>query len=285
MECMHLIFIKKLLQFVQQVLPDAEYSHFLQLCVAVRICSCNLYKNLHPIATKLFKLYIENYVTLYGRHTIGSNVHNLAHVTEDMQRCGVGNLMEISTYKFENALRLLTLKIKHSNRPLEQVVRRNLEMEQIIKAHKSIYFHRKPFVPVASFKINYLNNCFFKKIEIAPNVFLSSRHFDFMNPNNQFKCNNSWFMTKSNDIVRMEYGQQKGADFIIFGKKIISKEPFFRDPIDSTKLDIFSSDCDLDNKTQMYNISQIKAKMLALTIDEKTTFTPLLHTLEYFNQL
>lgn len=114
-----------------KVLPEVEYNHFLILSVAVRICSCNKYKAYIPIASKLFKIYIETYINIYGRHSISSNVHNLIHISEDMQRCDVGNLMEISTYKFENCLRLLSLKLKHTNLPLEQVARRIIEKENL----------------------------------------------------------------------------------------------------------------------------------------------------------
>lgn len=106
---------------LRPVLNDAEYQHFLLLCSAATICNCNAYKTLIPIATNMFNAYIKEYIRLYGTHTITSNVHNLAHVTEDMIKHNIGNLSEISIYKYENCLRLIGLKLKNCNKPLEQI--------------------------------------------------------------------------------------------------------------------------------------------------------------------
>lgn len=268
------------------MLPQNEYDHFMQICVAVRICSSNTYKHFIPIATKLFKLYVENYIILYGRHTIGSNVHNLIHITEDMQRSGIGNLMDISTYKYENCLRLLTLKIKHSNLPLEQVVRRIIEREMIDDSFlRSNLFDPPPFIPKIFYEKRHRNQLVYSKIELAPDVYLSSRSFNFENPDPDFKGNDSWFLTKSNEIVKMLYAQKDGINFKVHGLRIIKKEPFFENSTDSTVLDIFQSDGKLESKMCVYDINLIKAKMICLTNTHGVTvFIPLLHTLECLNK-
>lgn len=268
-----------------KVLPDAEYNHFLMLCVAARICSCDIYKNYISIASQLFKLYVEDYITIYGRHTIGSNVHNLIHVTEDMQRCGVGNLMQISTYKFENSLRVLTLKLKHSNRPLEQLVRRTLENEQIDRTLHSNLFHPIPFVPRISCELKQKNVSVFKKIELSSDTFLSSRRYDLEIQDSAFKGNDAWFLTKSSDIVKMLFVQKIGIDFIIHGLKIKTKDSFFKTPIDSRKIDIYTSPGELETDSRLYNINSIKAKMMCIEIGKQSVFIPLLHSLEVINQL
>lgn len=255
------------------------------LCVAARICSCSIYKNYIPIASKLFKLYVQNYRTIYGDHTIGSNVHNLVHVTEDMERCGVDNLMQISTYQYENSLRLLTLKIKHANRPLEQVIRRNMEKEKIDKTCQSNLFDCKPFVPKLSWEVKHGNLTVFKKIELFPGLYLSSRHYDLEKRNNTFNGNDSWFLTKSGEIVKMLFVRKIGFDFIIHGLKIKSKDSFFKSPIDSIKLDIYASSGEVECNLHTYNINSIKAKMMSIEITKQTVFIPLLHSLESLNQI
>lgn len=84
---------------LKDFLPIDQYEHFLQLFCAVTICYTNAYKKYLPIAKELFDEYIENYIQIYGIDDIGSNVHNLSHIVDDVNR--FGNLSEISTYEFE----------------------------------------------------------------------------------------------------------------------------------------------------------------------------------------
>lgn len=161
-------------------MPEREYKHFLMLFVAVRICSCRIYTKYFGIASKLFKMYVEEYESIHGRHNIGSNIHNLVHIIEDMENCNVGNLIDISTYKFENALRILGLKLKHTNRPLEQIVCRIVE-ENNLKSNSQVQEIRSTqFEPTVSYRFNLGDRNVFKKIEIAPNVFLSSRNWSIV---------------------------------------------------------------------------------------------------------
>lgn len=89
---------------LRSVLPNDEYEHFLTLYCAVTICSCERYKTCIPIASDMFKLYVEKYIILYGKNTI---VHNLIHITEEIIEHNIGNLDHLSTYKYENYMRLL----------------------------------------------------------------------------------------------------------------------------------------------------------------------------------
>lgn len=255
-------------------MPENEYNHFLKLFVAVRIVSCNIYTNYFPIASKLFKAYVEEYVSIYGRHNVGSNLHNLVHIIEDMENCNVGNLMEISTYKFENALRMLGLKLKHTNRPLEQIVCRTIEQNKLesnsqFNESQSTQFEQKvsyPFI-LGNLKV-------FKNIEIAPNIILSSRN-----------SNNSWFMTKSKEIVKLEYIESNnGLEFKLHGKKIKEKNMFFKSPLNSINLDIFECDNEVESDLKSFNLECIGAKMMCISCKNKIVFIPLLHTLEFFNK-
>lgn len=256
------------------MLPEAEYNHFMLLSIATRICSCNAYKRYLSIAKTLFELYVKNYINIYGRHCIGSNVHNLIHITEDMKRCGVGNLMEISTYKFENSLRMLTLNIKRTNRPLEQAVRRTVEKENIDQtSHKINSFDSTDFIPKTLCEFHDENRLLFRKIEIAPGVHISSNR----------NTNNSWFLTKSNDIIKMLYAQNCEIGLKVYGLKVKDKRPLFKVPIDSSVLDIYESDVHLEDEISVYSVDFIKAKMMCIG-DKKRVFIPLLHTLELLNK-
>lgn len=247
-------------------MPEHEYNHFILLFVAVRICSCSVYKKYHPLASKLFALYIDQYKTIYGKHHIGSNVHNLIHIVEDLKNCNIDNLSKISTYKYENTLRLLGLKLKHTNRPLEQVVCRIME-ENKVKSNHQNNTSVKAFKPKVSHEYEFENRKVFRTIEIAPNVSLSNR-----------KSNNSWFLTKKKEIVKFDFAD--GNDFKLFGKKVKENQSFFIDPISSIKLDIYESAAELDGNLKSFDIDCIEAKMIRLSYKDKFVFIPLLHSLE-----
>lgn len=233
------------------MLPEVEYKHFLVLFVAVRLCSCDVYKSHLSIASKLFNLYVQQYATIYGRHTISSNVHNLIHVSQDLLYCNTGNLMNISTYKFENTLRLLSLKLKHTNRPLEQVVCRLTEQKELQISKTSFINYssvHEPFGVKGFCETRHQNQpiSIFKKILISKDVILSSR-----------RDKDSWFMTKSKDIFKFKFAL-KDVCFKIYGQKIKQKGPFFINPITSTKLDIYISDGKFDDdEDDLINIESI----------------------------
>lgn len=250
-----------------------EYNHFLVLFVATRICSCNKYKGYLPIAAKLFRIYVEKYIEIYGRHSISSNVHNLIHVTEDLQHAGAGNLMDISTYKFENTLRLLGLKLKHSNRPLEQIVCRYIEQNK--PKNPKMQFNAEQHVDNSQPKVFYEkrrdSRSTFQKINISPSFMLSNR-----------KDKDSWFMTKSKDIVKFEYAIKDKLNYKVFGLRIAHEQkiPFFTNPVNSTKLDIYASSKKFENDLQAYSLETIETKMMCLIHEDQFVFIPLLHTLD-----
>lgn len=97
---------------LRPVLPDDEYQHFLVLCCACTIVSCNVYQNYIKLAKKMFKAYVNEYIRIYGRHSITSNVHNLIHIADDLMDNNICSIDQISTYKYENSLRLLGMKLQ-----------------------------------------------------------------------------------------------------------------------------------------------------------------------------
>lgn len=255
----------------QELLDADEYHHFLILCCAVRIC-LNKHRNYWPIAEQMFGYYVQRYISLYGIHSIGGNVHLLTHITEDMEANNVETLMDLSTYKYENCLRLLGLKVRHSNLPPEQVSRRIIEMTQLnIKTDSHSSSNSTQFSPQL---LNQNQDILigtatrFKTIKIAPDVILNSK-----------KSNDSWFLTKNDEIVKMEYAIFENHKFKIIGTTIIEKEHLFTDPFNSTRLKIFSSDGILDGGLRFYEIENVAAKMMCLPNKDKFAFIPIVHTM------
>lgn len=260
---------------LKPVLSSDEYKHFLLLCCAVTICSCKVYEASIPLASKLFERYVQMYIEIYESDTISSNVHNLIHITEDMMSLKINNLMDLSTYKYENALRLIGLKVKHCNLPLEQVARRIIEMSRIEKdqlANSNFEFTEK-FLPKVFYKTQNQNFTTYDKIELKPNVFLSNR-----------KIGDSWFLARSSDaklqIVKMKYVVVNGEQYEIWGLPLKEKREFFNYPLTSTKLNIYTSNGETVVELCIYNIDSFVAKMICLTCDESSfVYMPILHTL------
>lgn len=256
----------------KNILSKEEYDHFLILFCAVRICLCKVYKDKLPIAEKMFQSYIKNYSILYGKQSIGSNVHILAHIVEDMKHSNVENIMELSTYKYENCLRLIGLKLKHGHLPLEQVSRRILEGMQLHANNEKNIFESKQFSPQVFYPKQRGTTFLYSKIQITPDVMITSRKFA-----------DSWFLTKLDDIVKMEYVIKRGDKNIIFGMSVVNKSEFFVNPITSTKSKIFASDGKTSNELQSFEIHSIIAKMICLPHENQFVYIPLVHSLDSLN--
>lgn len=254
------------------VLNQDEYEHFLTLFCAVTLCYSKTYKKYTTVAAKMFDDYVKNYIRIYGDHSITSNVHNLLHIVDDMKSLNVENLTDISSYRFENSLRLVGLKVKHCNLPLEQIVRRLMEASSAAKEFNHNISNELNFEPIAKdcYKLN--ENKVFRRILIAPGVELSSK-------NNGDK----WFLTKVGQIIQMKYIYQVNNAYKICGFELKRKDPFFVTPINSTKLNIYLSDGEMENKDQIFDISTVSAKIFCLPFHSNFVFIPLLHSLDVLN--
>ncbi|CAG9773244.1 unnamed protein product [Ceutorhynchus assimilis] len=69
-------------------LPREIYRHHLLLFCAVTLCSTDYYSDKLDLAEKLFRDYIEGFISIYGMDSISSNIHNLNHVVDDVKRFG-----------------------------------------------------------------------------------------------------------------------------------------------------------------------------------------------------
>lgn len=164
---------------LKETLAIEEYNHFLKLFCAVRLCSHDKYLKYERLAKELFDEFVDNYIEIYGKDTISSNVHNISHIIEDVRN--FGNLTKIDAYPFENFLNSLKLKVKKCNKPLEQISRRTRELDNLKNNFVCpIYFDLNDnFIPVMKYPFinNVSNETVYKQISICKNSFLSSRKF------------------------------------------------------------------------------------------------------------
>lgn len=255
----------------RDILKKEEYYHFLILCCAVRICASESYTKQLPIAEKMFKSYIKMYIKLYGAHSISSNVHLLSHIVVDMQNTNVKNIMELSTYKYENCLRHIGLKIKHGYLPLEQVARRILESMQLHATKEENIFELTQFEPQLLYPSE-PGSTMYNKIQISSDLMLSNKRFG-----------DSWFFTKNDEIVKIAYATKESGKNQIAGMVITNKNAFFDNPIDSTKLKIYISDGKTSCDLRFFELNCVTAKMFCLPYREQFVFMPLEHSIDSLN--
>lgn len=222
-----------------------------------------------PLAHQLFNDFIEIYGDLYGRENIVSNIHNLCHVVDDVKR--FGELPKISTYPFENKLRIIKLKLKQCNKVLEQAANRIME-ESTSKIPDSSSDKNVSIEVSYPFNLPGENLIFYKQIVCRDGFSLSSRTFGDM-----------WFMThtKKNQVFKFIRATLKNSSSTIFGLALQSQENFFDSPFQSSRLLIFQSDLSVEDELVKFPIHDLKCKMICFSLDaNKYVLLPLLHTFE-----
>lgn len=204
--------------FLKDFLDTEVYNHFLMLSCAVRILSCKKYLKSIDIAKFLLENYIKKFIQIYGIDSISSNIHNLCHVVDDVNK--FGPLPVISSYPFENYLGYLKSLVRHGNLPLSQIAKRVIELSKLNKSrdvNKSTPFLSK-------------ENCvkgknIYKKVNLADDfVFCADGK-------------NSYFLTHTNEIVLMIHATYTES-IKIYGKCINEKYDHFDTPFASSRLDI-----------------------------------------------
>lgn len=251
----------------KNILPHDVYNHFLYLFCAATICSADAYKQIVPLAKVLFDEYVTMYIDLYGPHTVSSNVHNLCHITENVER--FGNLNTISTYPFENAARLLKLKLKRCDKSIEQASKRITELNLNQKAEKS----HTPMIELKySFVSIQFSHILMYKFLCIKNITFSAKRFG-----------DKWLMTKSGEIVEFKCAMKLNNEIVICGSPLKKKIDFFVKPFKSSYINIYS--CEKESETDRpYRLDEIKCKMFCLCFNDKFVFVPLIHTLDVFNK-
>lgn len=259
----------------KSVLSEKEYLHFLLLSLATRLYSCQYYvqnANLRKIARKLLNEYCEKFVEIYGECEVVSNIHNISHIAGDIEK--LGSLNEISTYPFESFLHNIKLYTKPSNNPLEQISRRLIEQTLNKKDSQQINFSIKKYASaswVPELKYGFQEakkEPVFKFIRIKPNVFFSIK-----------KIGDKWFITKTGDVVEMQYAIKRAHKYFIFGAPIKEKTDSFTQPYSSNLTDIYLSTGE-KKEPKFFEIDEIKGKMMCLSHFENYVFIPILHSFD-----
>lgn len=242
---------------LKDILSDKLYNHFLLLFIAVRICSSEHFKKWLPLAQMLFEKFIEEFKDIYGEEFVTSNIHNLEHVVNDVER--FGSLSTISGYPFENYLFQLKRLVRQGQHCLQQVANRIMEKNRI---HPSDTGTAKS-VP--------------RLIRRGEKVECVLRQgFEI---NNTFK--DSWFLSKKLEIVQMvDASINSDNSILIHGKILFNPTDFFKLPIRSSVLYVYTAQLSNLRTTQTFRIDDILCKFVVIRYKQNDfVYVPLLHTI------
>lgn len=250
---------------LKEILQPEMYEHFIYLFCAIRIASCDtLVSNdkMRMIARKLLLDYVEMYIDIYGLDSINSNVHNLCHLMDDVER--FGSLRNISAYPFESALYGIKRKLKTGAKPLIQIRNRIIELYGCQVADRS----NPTMYPI-------LNGLRIEKTPSGESCYVRLRFKTFMLGAN---LKDRWFLTTGGSVVSMNYAFENSSGKFIVGQPIKNLNDFFIKPFASRYLDVYTGKLEFVDSMR-YKIDDIKCKMVGLkNHDSSYTFLPLLHT-------
>lgn len=218
----------------------------------------------------LFRRYVEEYINIYGEHSITSNVHNVCHVAHDVRRFGI--LSTFDAYPFENCLRVLKLKLSSCKKPLEQISRRISEIQETIHSSDNIQSYKNPniHVPILKFPVrsSYDNRSTVFQTIMLKNFRLSSKKFG-----------DKWFQRKDGKIVEFQYAMKRSGDIFVCGKEIVGTDNFFTVPLLSSDMDIYVWNGEKGNETAC-SLNDIKCKIICLSYKDRFVLQPMLHSLK-----
>lgn len=260
---------------LQHHLPRRNYHHFLLLFCAVRVFSAPRYvaKFLHA-AKLLIEAFINQYKELYGTQYMTSNVHNLCHIADDVERFGI--LPSMSAYPFENALGALKRLIRAGKHPLTSVAYRLRER---------LFAAKENFSP--------------EMLEKKPHSYVIKRReakkyceisFEGFKLSNRFQ--DKWFSTKDNRkmcfenarIIKAEDGTEQ---YVLDCYEIVRCTNLFTEPMSSSHLDIHLMNIsDVTDVTCVISACDVDFKFVCMRADNKETnlnsyvLVAMLHTLK-----
>lgn len=249
------------------------FEHFLHYFCAITICSRHdqLKQNL-DIARQILLRFLEGLKIIYGKHLFTSNMHNLCHLLDDVQR--FGPLDSFSAYPFESKLWYLKNLIRSGRMPLSQIANRLTEIQDnyfLLKCEEK----KNPTLKRKIYDYDGLDEVIELYLKRNNNVSLYSLlELDYycLNARNDA---DRWILTHKFQIFLVEYISYNLNDNSIrlWGRTLTNIYDYFSSPVPSSSLQIFATDMQTD---RIHSIS----KMVKIIIKQNfALMLPLLHTL------
>ncbi|XP_058128451.1 uncharacterized protein LOC131270714 [Anopheles coustani] len=112
---------------LNEKISPVAYEHFMLLYCAVTLLSSSVYQCYWDEANEMLKKFVSDYKVVYGDGYVSSNIHNLLHVADEVQR--LGPLHSLNAYPFENELQHMKKLLRNGRSNLEQFINRLSELD------------------------------------------------------------------------------------------------------------------------------------------------------------
>ncbi|CAI6372886.1 unnamed protein product [Macrosiphum euphorbiae] len=255
---------------LKSILNNECYSHFMSLNIAMIILLSPNHKSLVDYARHLLDYFVKQFQNLYGEHLVSHNVHGLLHLCDDYDQ--FGPLDQCSAFVFENHMKELKSFIRKHEKPLEQIINRYSEINSInLKTFKSTQLcYEKPIL-----KRPHTNGPLIDNIVGVQYKSLLFRNFHISIKKQ--KDSDSFILTNSGEVVKCVNVIEMNNNILIIGKQYNNASPFFIEPINSIKLDIYHVN-NLSETLNCWNITDIKRKIMIFNHNRLMIGMPIIHT-------
>lgn len=245
------------------------YSHFMSLSIAMIILLSPNHKSLVNYARHLLDYFVKQFQNLYGEYLVSHNVHTLLHLCDDYDQ--FGPLDQCSAFIFENHMKELKSLVRKHEKPLEQIINRYSEINSInVKTFKSVQSDEKPILKKPHSNGPLIDNVYGVQYN---SLFFNNIHIVIKKQ----KESDSFILTKDGEVVKCVNIIEMNNNILIIGKKCNHALPFFIEPINSIKLDMYFVK-NISETLNYWNMTDIKRKMMIFNHGNKMIAMPVMHT-------
>lgn len=251
---------------LKDVVTPEIYTHFLTLCCSIRILlSPRFCDQQVSYAKELLNYFVNAFPALYGKAQVSYNVHNLIHLTDDVNRYGA--LDSFSAFPFENFMKTIKKMLRKHDKPLEQIFNRIQETRNL-KRNAKHFTADHCFTPKRPF--DGLKN---QLLPAYKSFLYKTFHF----------CGNSaddCILLKSGAYFLFEYVLTDLAQEIhIIGKQFQNTKSYFENPCDSKLIGV-NVCSNLSKDLSSVSLQEIDNKCFKILMTDNTYLVlPLLHTI------
>lgn len=262
---------------LKDVLKRNIYDHFLSLHIAITIITRpNLCQDdFINFAEALLNHFVISFEILYGKQYISHNIHNLLHLCCDVRR--FGPLDSFSAFRFENYMTSIKKWLRKSEKPLQQLLRRYKEMENVgILSSKSNFNNQKLYT------CKYLHN----NGPITYDYNIQAQYLQISCEKFNINCkgysDNCCLLQNGLCILVINIVEINNEDIFLIGKKLKYVKDVYELPCKSSNFGITVMTLDISDNIFSWPITDLQCKAWKIPFgNNENTFAifPLNHTM------
>lgn len=267
-----------LVVFKKFVAKEQIFRHFLLYFCAIHICSrSDQVEGNYRAAQQMLLDYLKEFKKLYGLNYFTINLHNLCHIVDDVIK--FGPLHTLDAYPFESRLYYLKRLLRTGANPLSQAARRISEI-QAANCFKQHVKPKKDFVlksPIKEYDADLESTILFLRSTNAE-MFTRIEFPSFIL--NTLQQKDKWILSKNSEIISLQIIiRNTNNEVYFYGYPLIDLRDYFATPVESSKLNIFESNC-IKGTPKYYKLTSIHSKLVRIQYNDHTfVFIPLVHTI------